>query len=127
MKGAKVTGTFAAEEKAVTPTTIAQSVTPTGGKYLSKVTVGAIQTEEKAVAVTENGTTEVTPSSGKDGLSKVTVTTNVPTTISAIEEVSTAAAMNALLVAANVGKAYKFTGTTDDTYTNGDVYEVVQE
>lgn len=40
-------------------------------------------------------------------------------------EVSTAAAMTALLVAANVGKVYKFTGTTDDTYTNGDLYEVV--
>lgn len=40
-------------------------------------------------------------------------------------EVSTAAAMTALLVAANVGKVYKFTGTTDTTYTNGDLYEVV--
>ena len=35
--------------------------------------------------------------------------------------------MNALLVAENVGNAYKFTGTTDSTYTNGDIYEVVQE
>ena len=123
-KGAKLTGTFAAEEKTATPTTSKQDITPTSGKYLSKVTVGAIQTEEKAVTVTENGTTEVTPSSGKY-LSKVTVTTNIPTSV--IEEVSTAAEMNALLVAANVGKAYKFTGTTDSTYTNGDIYEVVQE
>ena len=112
------------EEKTATPTTSAQDITPTSGKYLSKVSVGAIQTEEKAVTVTENGTTEVTTSSGKY-LSKVTVTTNVPTSI--IEEVSTAAEMNALLVAENVGKAYKFTGTTDSTYTNGDIYEVVQE
>lgn len=112
------------EEKTATPTTSAQDITPTSGKYLSKVTVGAIQTEEKAVTVTENGTTEVTPSSGKY-LSKVTVTTNVPTSV--IEEVSTAAEMNALLIAANVGKAYKFTGTTDSTYTSGDIYEVVQE
>lgn len=42
-------------------------------------------------------------------------------------EVSTAAAMTALLVAANVGKVYKFTDTTDATYTNGDLYEVVSE
>lgn len=42
-------------------------------------------------------------------------------------EVSTAAAMTALLVAANVGKVYKFTGTTDTTYTNGDLYEVVSK
>ena len=112
------------EEVSVTPTTAAQTKEPSAGKAgISKVTVSAIQTEEKAVTVTENGTTEVTPSSGKY-LSKVTVTTNVPTSV--IEEVSTAAEMNALLFAANVGKAYKFTGTTDSTYTNGDIYEVVQ-
>lgn len=44
-----------------------------------------------------------------------------------IEEISTADAMTALLVEANVGKVYRFTGTTDDTYTNGDLYEVMQE
>ena len=49
----------------------------------------------------------------------------VPYTDSIPIEVSTAAAMTALLVAANVGKVYKFTGTTDATYTNGDLYEVV--
>ena len=113
------------EEVSVTPTTAKQTKEPSAGKAgISKVTVSAIQTEEKAVTVTANGTTEVTASSGKY-LSKVTVTTNVPTSV--IEEVSTAAEMNALLVAANVGKAYKFTGTTDSTYTNGDIYEVVQE
>mgnify|MGYP006886762327 CR=1 FL=1 len=78
--------------------------------------------EEKTVEITENGTTEVTPSSGKDGMSKVTVTTNVPT--SPIEEVATSSAMDALLVEANVGKYYKFTGTTDSNYTNGDLYLV---
>lgn len=40
-------------------------------------------------------------------------------------EVPTAAAMTALLVAANVGKVYKFTGTTDSAYINGNLYEVV--
>ena len=79
--------------------------------------------EQKTVEITENGTTEVTPSSGKDGMSKVTVTTNVPTA-SAIEEVATSSAMDALLVEANVGKYYKFTGTTDSNYTNGDLYLV---
>ena len=78
--------------------------------------------EQKTVTVTTNGTTEVTPTSGKDGMSKVTVTTNVPT--SPIEEVATASAMNALLVEANVGKYYKYTGTTDSNYTNGDLYLV---
>lgn len=104
-------------------------VTPTSGKYLSKVMVNvptpAPKLEEKAVTITANGTTEVTPSAGKDGISKVTITTNVPQAVPI--EVSAAAAMTTLLVAANVGKVYKFTGTTDATYTNGDLYEVVNE
>ena len=79
--------------------------------------------EEKTITVTTNGTTEVTPTSGKDGISKVTINTNVPTA-SAVEEVATASAMDALLVEANVGKYYKFTGTTDSNYTNGDLYLV---
>lgn len=79
--------------------------------------------EQKTVTITQNGTTEVTPTSGKDGMSKVTINTNVPTA-SAVEEVATASAMDALLVEANVGKYYKFTGTTDSNYTNGDLYLV---
>lgn len=79
--------------------------------------------EQKTVTITANGTTDITPMTGKDGMSKVTVTTNVPTA-SAVEEVATAAAMDALLVEANVGKYYKFTGTTDSNYTNGDLYLV---
>lgn len=49
------------ETKSVTPSTSAQTVTPDSGKYLSKVTVGAIETE--AITITANGT--YTPSSGK--------------------------------------------------------------
>lgn len=79
--------------------------------------------EQKTVTITENGTTEVTPTTGKDGMSKVTVTTNIPTS-GGVEEVATASAMDALLVEANVGKYYKFTGTTDSNYTNGDLYLV---
>ena len=79
--------------------------------------------EQKTVDIVANGTTDVTPTTGKDGMSKVTVNVNVPTA-SAVEEVATAAAMDALLVEANVGKYYKFTGTTDSNYTNGDIYLV---
>ena len=102
------------EERLATPKANAQIITPNSGKLLSSVTVDAVPTEEKTV--TANG--EVTPSSGKF-LSKVTV--NVP----AVVDVATAAEMNAKLVAANVGRVYRFTGTTDSTYTNGDLYEVV--
>lgn len=79
--------------------------------------------ESVSVTINNNGTTEVTPTSGKDGISKVTITTNVPSS-GGVEEVATAAAMNALLVEANVGKYYKFTGPTDSNYTNGNLYLV---
>lgn len=39
-------------------------------------------------------------------------------------EVSTSTGMAEVLKAANVGKVYKYTGTTDSTYTNGDLYLV---
>ena len=104
------------EERLATPKANAQVITPNSGKLLSSVTVDAVPTEEKTATI--NG--EVTPSSGKF-LSKVTV--NVPS----ITDVATAAEMNAKLVAANVGNVYRFTGTTDSTYTNGDLYEVVSE
>ena len=79
--------------------------------------------EQKTVDIATNGTTEVTPTTGKDGMSKVIVNVNVPSS-GGVEEVATAAAMNALLVEANVGKYYKFTGPTDSNYTNGNLYLV---
>lgn len=103
------------QDKTVTPTASTQTISADANHVgLGTVTVNAVPTEEKSV--TTNG--EVTPSSGKF-LSKVTV--NVPS----ITDVATAAEMTALLVEANVGKVYRFTGTTDETYTNGDLYEVV--
>ena len=103
------------QDETVTPTASTQTISADANYVgLGTVTVNAVPTEEKSV--TTNG--EVTPSSGKF-LSKVTV--NVPS----ITDVATAAGMNAVLVEANVGKTYRFTGTTDETYTNGDLYEVV--
>lgn len=67
-----------------------------------------------SISITENGTVDVTDYASAN----VAVPQGLPI------EVSTAAGMEAVLVAANVGKAYKFTGTTDDTYTQGDIYVV---
>lgn len=39
-------------------------------------------------------------------------------------EIDTAAGMDAVLVAANVGKVYLYTGTTTSDYTNGELYIV---
>lgn len=101
------------EEKTATPSASAQEITPTSGKFLSKVTVAAVPTQDETLGA--NGT--FLPDEGKFF---GTITVDVPP----YEDVSTAAAMTAKLVAANVGNVYRFTGTTDDTYTNGDLYEV---
>lgn len=101
------------EEKTATPSASAQEITPTSGKFLSKVTVAAVPTQDETLGA--NGT--FLPDEGKFF---GTITVNVPP----YEDVSTAAAMTAKLVAANVGKVYRAT-FTDDTYTYGDLYEVV--
>ena len=63
--------------------------------------------QEKSVTITENGTTEVTPDSGKT-LSKVTITTNV-TVDTALSSTSTNPVQNKVITAALDGKA----ATTD--------------
>lgn len=85
-----------------------------------------VNAELQEKTITKNG--EVIPDSDYVGLGKVIV--NVPTTSDSTsnpvpEDVATAEEMTALLTADNVGKVYRFTGETDDTYTNGDLYEVV--
>ena len=109
-------GAVQTETKSVTPTTSPQTVNPTSGKYLKAVNVGAIPSDY----VIPSGTQQITENGTYDVSGKANAVVNVP----AVTEVATAAAMNALLVEANVGKYYKFTGTTDSNYTNGDLYLV---
>ena len=169
------------QEKTVTPSTSAQTITPdTGYDGLSKVTVNAIATATQAtpsISVSSSGlitasatqsagyvssgttsatkqlTTQasktVTPgtsnqtavASGRYTTGTVTVSgdTNLVagniksgTSIFGVTgtyvdstpiEISTDAGMEAVLTSDNVGKVYKFTGTTG-TYTNGDLYIV---
>lgn len=136
------------EETTITPTTSVQEVLPGEGvDGFSKIDVeavtssidrniipGNIKKDTTILGVTgtyegnvPTGSIDITVNGTYNVSDKASAVVNVLSTISAIEEVSTADEMNALLVAANVGKAYKFVGTTDDTYTNGDVYEVVQD
>lgn len=57
-------------------------VEPTGVDFLDQVAINAtyFDTEEKNVTVTQNGITEITPSSGKAAMTKVNLTVAVPTT-----------------------------------------------
>lgn len=144
-------GAVQTETKPITPTTSQQTFTPTSGKYFKQVICQAIQAyqgtatptkSEQIINPTSNkyfssfkvaaipsdyiipsGTLQITANGAKDVTNYKNVNVNVPTA-SAVEEVATASAMDALLVEANVGKYYKFTGTTDSNYTNGDLYLV---
>lgn len=107
------------QSKTVTPTKSVQTVNADSGKWLSSVTVNAIPDEY----IQPSGSQDITANGTYDITDKASVNVNVPTA-SAVEDVATASAMDALLVEANVGKYYKFTGTTDSNYTNGDLYLV---
>lgn len=73
-KGVKLTGTFGAETKTVTPTEQQQTVSPSSGKYLSSVVVNKIPDgyviPSGSIEISENGTHDVA------GLASVVV--NVP-------------------------------------------------
>lgn len=58
---------------------------------------------------------------------KITSITKVKVVNNSIAQVETSEEMNALLVSENIGKIYQYTGVTNDTYTNGELYQVVEE
>lgn len=136
------------QSKSVTPTETVQNVTPDSGYVLNNVSVGAISNTYVGSGVTRKSAQTYTPrtsdqtiASGqylsgnqtikgdpnlvagniKSGTSifGVTGTYMDSTPI----EISTDAGMEAVLTSDNVGKVYKFTGTSG-TYTNGEIYIV---
>lgn len=110
-------GAVQAYQGTATPAQGEQTINPTSGKYFSSFKVAPIPSDY----VIPSGTLQITENGEYDVTEKASVDVNVP---SGVEEVATAAAMNALLVEANVGKYYKFTGPTDSNYTNGNLYLV---
>lgn len=112
-------GAIQAYQGTATPAQGEQTINPTSGKFFSSFKVGAIPSDY----VIPSGTEQITANGVYDVSTKANVNVNVPSS-GGVEEVATAAAMDALLVEANVGKYYKFTGTTDSNYTNGDLYLV---
>lgn len=97
--------------------------------------------QTKTVAPTSEGVT-VYPDNEYDGLSSVKIPAEanlIPENIAedvsifgitgtykgkGIEEISTEAEMDALLISENIGKVYRYIGEDTDKYINGDLYEV---
>lgn len=75
---------------------------------------------------TYSGTTYVT-SSGVLSTSGKYMNSDITVEFADIPQVSTSAEMDAKLNENNVSLYFKYTGTTDDKYTNGDIYQVQDE
>lgn len=91
-----------------------------GQKFYSNsytLQTGTMESYSGDFTITQNGTISIAHMYVNSD-----IIVNVPS--EAVTEVSTSSAMDALLVEANVGKYYKYTGTTDSKYTNGDIYQV---
>ena len=92
-----------------------------GQKFYSNsytLQTGTMESYNGDFTITQNGTIQI---------AHMYVNSNIVVAVPSVIEVSTSAEMDALLVEANVGKYYKFVGTTDSKYTNGDIYQVESE
>lgn len=59
---------------------------------------------------------------GSNQKARVAITTVIR---SPIVDISDADELTAMLTADNLGNIYRYTGETNETYTNGDLYEVI--
>ncbi len=92
-----------------------------GQKFYSNsytLLTGTMETYSGNTYITSNG---VVATSGKYMNSDITVD------VAGITEVATSAEMDTKLTEDNVSLYFKYTGTTDDKYTNGDIYQVQDE
>jgi hypothetical protein len=99
------------ETKSVAPSTSAQTVTPSTGKFLSSVSVSAIATETKTVSPSATAQT-VTPTSGKY-LTKVTVNA-IPTVTQATPSISVSSS-GLITASATQSAGYVSSGTKSAT------------
>ena len=136
------------QTKSATPSESVQNITPDDGYTLSQVTVEAISKTYVGSNVTKKSAQTYTPTTADQTIASGQYLTGTQTikgdsnlTADNIKsgasifgvagsyvnstpiEISTDAGMEAVLTSDNVGKVYKFTGTSD-TYTNGDLYIV---
>lgn len=90
----------------------------TSGKYCeADIVVENVQDG----GINPTGTKSITENGSYDVTNYAVASVNVPQAVPI--DVSTDSGMTAVLTSANVGKAYRFTGTTG-TYKNGDIYVV---
>ena len=108
---AGISGSFTADANALS------------GNILSGKTAYVRGTKVTGTMPTYSGTTNVTSNQTLETSGKY-MSSDIVVNVAGIIEIATSSAMDAVLVADNVGKYYKYTGTTNDKYTNGDIYQV---
>lgn len=70
-----------------------------------------------AIRTKRNSSAKITPNNMANEINSI---------VGAIEDVATESVMNNKLISSNLGRAYRFTGTTTNNYVNGDIY-IVEE
>jgi len=107
---------FTVSDNFTTTATITVTSKQSGSTYyiISKEELTAIADAVRTKAETTN---KLTPSAIAETINNIEIVTPI----------ATEAAMDALLIEANNGKAFEYTGTTTSKYINGDIYVVTSE